>query len=222
MSLILLFAVAVAQAAGTADLTALVRLVETRDQARLSAKTPEDAARLALPWLRALKDAAEASQTRALHPSLKRHESLIFYDEIGGSWILNHDAVLALHDRYRATKTADDLAWFAAELRLGGECEGYVPCYMSSVNIRYGEYLRRHSSGAHAREAVLAIMDAIRSSQDLIRRYPDLFKAKEACGDLMAQLPKLEDAVQNADVPEQASASELIHELASRCEPPLN
>ena len=185
-----------------------------------TAPDPEEAARRTVVWLREMKTAvAAAPPERALPPPLKAYASMIHYDEIAGSWIIGHARVLELHDKYRQTKSADDIAWFAASIPLGGECEGYVPCYMSSANATYGEYLRRHPQGAHSGEAMRAIATAIRSAQDLIRKYPKTFAPKSDCGDLMAVLPKLEDAVQGAEAADQASASELIHALASRCEP---
>jgi hypothetical protein len=167
-----------------------------------------------------MKNAVDAAPPqKAMPPSLKAYASTIHFDEIAGSWIISHEMVLALHEQYQATKAADEIAWFAASIPLGGECEGYIPCYLSAANTKQGEYLRRHPQGAHAGEAMRGIISAIRSAQDLIRKYPKTFTPKSDCGDLMTALPKLEEAVQGAEAAEQASASEAIHELANRCEP---
>ena len=96
---------------------------------------PETAARRAVAWLREMKTAvAAAPPQRAMPPSLKPYASMIHHDEIAGSWIIGHAQVLALHDKYRQTKSADEIAWFAAGVPLGGECEGYIPCYAASAD----------------------------------------------------------------------------------------
>lgn len=185
-----------------------------------TAPDPEEAARRTIVWLREMRAAvAAAPPQRAMPPSLKPYASMIHHDEIAGAWIIGHAKVLALHDKYRQTKSADEIAWFAAGVPLGGECEGDIPCYLAAADTTYGEYLRRHPQGAHAGAAMRAIITTIRSAQDLIRKYPKTFTPTADCGDLMAALPKLEDAVQGAEAAEQASASEAIHELANRCEP---
>jgi hypothetical protein len=185
-----------------------------------TAPDPEEAARRTVVWLREMKTAvAAAPPQRTRPPSLNAYASMIHYDEIAGSWIIGHAQVLALHDKYRQTKSADEIAWFAAGVPLGGECEGYIPCYLSSANTTYGEYLRRHPQGAYTGAAMHGIITAIQAAQDLIRKYPGSFTPRDDCGDLMAVLPKLEEAVQNAEAAELATASEAIHELANRCEP---
>ena len=123
-----------------------------------------------------------------------------------------------LHAQYRETVAADDLAWLAASLPKGGECEGYVPCYMAVANTRSAEYLRRHPSGGHTDEAMRAIIEAIARVDEMLKDYPKLFETSH-CSDLMKELAALEDAVQGSSGAEQARTSERIHELASRCEP---
>lgn len=197
--------------------------VERLDRARAAAMNDEDAARLTLAWLRALDDVvasavSDPNLSSRTHPWFRRQTGTLFYNEIGGNWLIDDQLVWKLHDQYRETVAADDLAWLAARLPKGGECEGYVPCYMAVANMRSAEYLRRHPSGGHTDEAMRAIIEAIARVDEMLKDYPKLFETSH-CSDLMKELVALEDAVQGASGAEQARTSERIHELASRCEP---
>jgi hypothetical protein len=198
--------------------------IERLDRARAAAMSDEDAARLTLAWLRALHDVVESAisdpnLSSRTHPWFRRQTETLHYNEIGGNWLINDQLVWQFHAKYRETAAADDLAWLAARLPKGGECEGYVPCYMAVVNMRSAEYLRRHPSGGHTDEAMRAIIEAIERVDEMLEDYPKLFETSH-CTDLMKELAALEDAVQGASGAEQARTSERIHELASRCEPP--
>ena len=197
--------------------------VERLDRARAAAANDEDAARLTLAWLRALDDVVERAisdpdLSSRSHPWFRRQTQTLFYNEIGGNWLIDDQLVWKLHAKYRETAAADDLAWLAARLPKGGECEGYVPCYMAVANMRSAEYLRRHPGGAHTDEAMRAIIEAIERVDEMLKEYPNLFETIH-CSDLMKELAALEDAVQGASGAEQARTSEKIHELASRCQP---
>ena len=210
-------------AQATASLDKRFAEVEQLDLARAAAANDEEAARLTLAWLRVLNDVVERSVSDPHlssrdHPWFGRQTETLFYNEIGGNWLINDQLVWKLHATYRETTAADDLAWLAAQLPKGGECEGYVPCYMAVANTRSAEYLRRHPTGAHTDEAMRAIIEAIERVDEMLKDYPNLFETSH-CTALMKELAALEDAVQAASGAEQAPTSEKIHELARRCEP---
>ena len=83
------------------------------------------------------------------------------YDEPGGRWILSDKAIWDLHARSAKAPVADDIAWLAVTNGLGGECEGFLTCYLDWRNRLEGEYLRRHSEGRHAGEAVATIKNVV-------------------------------------------------------------
>ena len=202
---------------------ALIAEAEKRNLARESAINDEEAARLALEWLRALKEVVDSSisdpnLSSRTHPWFSKQTGTVFYNDLGGNWLIDAEVAWKLHADYKETAAADDLAWLAATLPKGGECEGYAPCYMAIANVQSGEYLRLHPRGRHTGEAMGAIIDAIERVEQMLDEYPTLFETSH-CDDLMNELAALEDAVQQADAAEQARTSEKIHELASRCEP---
>jgi hypothetical protein len=205
------------------SLDALIAQAEQRNFARAAAVDDEGAARLTLEWLRALErvvDAALSDPRRAAskHPWFRKQTDTLFYNELGGNWLISDQMVWKLRAKYRKTTAADDLAWLAAKLPKGGECEGYVPCYMATANMQAGEYLRLYPRGVHTSEAMREIIEAIERVEQMLRDYPKLLE-RSHCDDLMKQLAALEDAVQDATATERARTSETIHELASRCKP---
>src|SRR5512145_1737932 len=102
--------------------------VEQLDRARAGATNDEDAARLTLAWLRALDDVVSSSindpnLSSRTHPWFRRQAGTLFYNDIGGNCLIDDQLVWKLHAKYRETTAADDLAWLAAQLPKGGECE---------------------------------------------------------------------------------------------------
>lgn len=92
---------------------------------------------------------------------LQNQASFVVYDEPGGRWLLRDKVIWDLHARSVRTPSADSIAWLAVTNGLGGECEGYLPCYVDWRNRLEGEYLRRHPDGAHAGEAVASITNTV-------------------------------------------------------------
>ena len=205
------------------SLDTLIAEAEQRNLARAGAMNDEEAAHLTLEWLRALNRVIETAMNDAhlaleQHPWFRKQTDTLFYNSLGGNWLINDQIAWKLHAKYRSTTAADDLAWLAATLPKGGECEGYVPCYMAIANMQSGEYLRLYPRGMHTGDAMREIVDAIERVEQMLDEYPTLFE-KSHCDDLMKELASLEDAVQAASSATQARTSETIHEFASRCEP---
>jgi hypothetical protein len=101
----------------------------------------------ALPWDPAEHDLAMTSW-------LKRHEGLIFYDEISSRNLVHVDPIWQLFERSKDSSEAEEIAWTAAEAPRGGECEGYLPCHVGSSLESAGRYLRHFPRGRHAQAAV--------------------------------------------------------------------
>ena len=138
---------------------------------------------------------------------------------------MRHDAGWRLHDRHRASSSADALAWQVVTGGIGGECEGYVPCYANVMNWLEGEYLRRHPAGAHVSEALTRVRDGLRQSMDLVagpRPLDGALTPATDCEDLAAGLDPLLVAMRAvtgpaAGAPEGRDAIHLAERLAAYC-----
>ena len=91
---------------------------------------------------------------------LKRNDKDILYSDPSGEWYVRSDRFWDLRKKYARLAIADRIAWTAAENPLGGECEGYVPCYLASIRRTYGEYLTLYPNGAYSKRA---LKESIRS-----------------------------------------------------------
>lgn len=85
---------------------------------------------------------------------LKRNDKDIVYSEPAGEWYVRSKRFWDLATKYRNLPIADKIAWTAAENQLPGECEGYVPCYLSVIRMTYAEYLTRFPKGAYRKRAI--------------------------------------------------------------------
>lgn len=103
----------------------------------------------------ALRKIPMARQDKEPHRSfLRRNDKDIVYSDPAGEWYVRSKRFWDLEARYHKLPIADKIAWTAAENQLPGECEGYVPCYLSVLRMTYGEYLTRFPKGAFRKRAV--------------------------------------------------------------------
>ena len=94
-------------------------------------------------------------QNKEPHRSfLKRNDKDIVYSDPSGEWYVRSDRFWNLQKKYKTLAIADQIAWTAAENQLPGECEGYVPCYLSVVRMTYAEYLTLYPKGKYSRKAI--------------------------------------------------------------------
>jgi hypothetical protein len=90
------------------------------------------------------------------------HEKEIVYSEPSGEWYVRADLFWDLQRKYRdLAAIAERAAWQAAETPLPGECEGYLPCYMSLETFSNGKYLKLYPRGPHSAEALAKISELI-------------------------------------------------------------
>ena len=125
---------------------------------------PDGRARVEFARLRALALAARAipfnSAKREPYASwLKSRATDVSYNEPGGQWMLRPGGIWDAHARIQSESIADEVAWFAVNNGLGGECEGVLVCYFDRRNRLQGEYLRHHPNGQHAAEAVAVLKE---------------------------------------------------------------
>lgn len=90
---------------------------------------------------------------------LRKNDGILFHDEIQGAWLMRADKLWELEPSFRGTQWGDPLAWFAASLPLGGECEGYLPCYLEGERFTHGRYLDAYPRGLHAQDALSVLKD---------------------------------------------------------------
>jgi hypothetical protein len=194
-------------------------LVAFLERVRAEARDPEVSGRLAVYWLEAVTSVLESipmTQARAQPYAswIDARRTAILYDEPGGRWILRRDTILVLHARERDTSAADDIAWFLTKNGLPGQCEGFVPCHARRANELEGEYLRRHSAGRHAAEAVSRLAASLAGWSAGTSAY--FYDATRDCSELGAALVPLRDAVAQTRTDARARALLAIDRLACK------
>jgi hypothetical protein len=184
---------------------------------------PETGGRLALLWVRMARAALakipmDAKSQEPYRAFLIRHENEVVYSEPAGEWLLRVETIWGLHDRHRASASAEAIAWEAAENGLPGECEGYSPCELAQLDLLYGEYLRRHPGGEHVEEAARRIGTACDQLQRLLDSAggQEFFNPVTDCVDLTPKADALAAALRQAH-PSASAALASLQALRSRC-----
>ena len=196
---------------------ARAELVEFLERVRAEARDPEISGRLAVYWLEAMTQVFESipmtlARAQPYAGWLDARHAAIVYNEPGGRWILRRDAILDLHARERDTSAADDIAWFLTKNGLPGECEGFVPCHVRRANDLEGEYLRRHSAGRHAAEAVSRL--AARAAGWTSGSGSYFYDATRDCAELGAAVKPLRDAIAQTRTDMRGAAIAAIEKLS--------
>ena len=133
-------------------------------------KAPEIVAELELSQLLALSNSLRAIpfSRRPREPRqpyadwVQIHEAQIVYSELAGTWWVKSDRFWELEKKYHARSIGERIAWVAAQYELPGECEGYIPCYFSTILMREEKYLKLYPNGAHAEEVISRIDELLR------------------------------------------------------------
>lgn len=216
----------VVQAEGS-DPAAFARRVAQLDAVaaeRASAAAPDAQARATLKWLQALRHLVEAIPAyRAVEPHhrawIDKHEEWVLDDEIGGRWLVSRQLFTQAHKDHANSAVADEIAWLAVTNGLGGECEGYVPCYAHQLNTLYGDYLRASPRGAHRQDAFEAIAETLRFVADDLLKAPiesRFLDPRADCGDLLGATRPLRAALAAADGA-KTEAVTLIDRVSKAC-----
>lgn len=185
---------------------------------------PDGRARIDLSRLRALSSAQDAipfghGQREPYAAWLAPRRGEVIYDEPGGHFMIADTSIWNLQARHAASPVADDIAWFAVNNGLAGECEGGVACYLAWRNRLHGEYLRRHPAGRHAADAV----DVVKSTAEALVAPPAPhaayeFDKKRDCREVVASVDALVGAVQGTRVAGRDAALEALATLRKRCQ----
>lgn len=117
------------------------------------------------------------------------HKDKAFLDEIQGAWLVPVQRYWALADQYANTKAGDEIAWYAAEANLGGECEGDISCGLGRESLTYGEYLKRFPQGKRVSEALAGLNETFDYILNEALKYePDYFKIAGDSGEVIEAL----------------------------------
>lgn len=141
----------------------------------------------------------------------------IHYNEPGGHWMMHRDTILELHDLYRATSVADEIAWFAVQNGLSGECEGYLVCYVTWSDRLEGEYLRRQPVGAHVEEAAARVQRVPEYYRSILDDVRDAFDAQSECAALNNAVASLEAAVLGSTAAERVTIARELRDMLRLC-----
>lgn len=174
-------------------------------------------ARFVLYELRATSRALEMARlgdSPAPAAFLRERKAILVHHEPAGQYVFRNDYLLGLHDRFKGRPIAGEIAWFAAENGLPGECEGYTPCHVFRVNALDGEYLRRHPGGKHATKS----MDRIVEFFDYKGRGPIAMTTwAEECKEMKESLERLVAAVQGSPVTGRNAALRALRPVQTVC-----
>ncbi|MBK9528813.1 MAG: hypothetical protein IPO41_10955 [Acidobacteria bacterium] len=140
---------------------------------------------------------------------LKRNDNDIVYSDPAGEWYVRSKRFWDLAAKYRNLPIADKIAWAAAENQLPGECEGYVPCYLSVMRMTYGEYLTRFPKGAYRKRAIQEMTHSFTRIADDAASTKRNYDAPTESGDqaeFLKAVRELRDILLKVPKPEAAKA----------------
>jgi hypothetical protein len=154
------YAALAAERIGKKDMSFVERadLYNCLKRASIQSKDAELGGKLALSRFTVLRDALAAvgieSEKQPYKGFLAQHKDDVVYSEPAGEWFANAKAIWDAEEKYHATSSGEPLAWLAATTAHPGECEGYLGCYLAYSGMEEGEYLKRHTGGAHVGAAL--------------------------------------------------------------------
>jgi hypothetical protein len=194
-----------------------------RTAARLNDR--EAQARFGLYRLRAMSSLLLAvpyrrGETEPYAGWIRAHQDAAWDYSPGGLWLVYSSYVKQIHEQYRGTAAADDIAWFAVENGMFGECEGDVPCYVGRQTELNGWYLQSHPRGRHADESNADIAERLNGIMDHLRGFPDVlaeFNPLARCDELHMSLDPLVAAVTASVSTRKADALAAIDRFAQLC-----
>ena len=178
------------------------------------------AGRLALLRIRALRSVLTSIPFGRRRPPydawVEAHRDLVRYNEPGGEWIVRNEALRAIHDEHIESSSSDEIAWMVYENGIGGECEGYVPCYMTWLVKLDGEYLRHHPEGRYAARVLQRVNDVVKGLLDT--PVPsDYFNPARDCTEMIAATAALRSAIEGTSGTERDTTIALLDQIARPC-----
>jgi hypothetical protein len=150
---------------------------------------------------------------------LKARGADVQYDEPGGRWMLAPQTIWETHARIDSEAVGEEVAWFAVNNGLGGECEGHLTCYFDRRNRLHGEYLRQHPNGLHAADAIGVLKETADEIAAPARPGAAfIFDRGRDCRDVTASLEALTSAVQGSRAAGRDAAISSLAALRRLCQ----
>ena len=115
----------------------------------------------------------------------------IFYDEISGRWLVPQKSFWLLADSVPATGLGDEIAHYAMDAPLGGECEGDIACGLRLVLDTDGQYLKRYPQGRYVKSVLTAMSSTLAGIQDDVRQQPNYFRDDKDSGGVLQETMRL-------------------------------
>jgi hypothetical protein len=141
----------------------------------------------------------------------------IVYSEPAGQWYVRAELLWKLQEKYHDLATAEQMAWEAAQTPLPGECEGYLPCYLSLETQTNGKYLKLYPRGAHADAALTQIGEFFEQvAQDLNGSNPVYDVPKEDRADFQKLVAELRAQVASAASAKKTRLLKQLDDIAQR------
>lgn len=112
----------------------------------------------------------------------------VFHDEISGQWLVPAMDYWKLADRYEGQRSGDEIAWYAANAQLGGECEGDIACNLEREQITQGEYLRRYPLGRYVNVSLQRLSEVLDYIQTALQEQPNYFREASESGEVIDSL----------------------------------
>lgn len=78
----------------------------------------------------------------------------VIFSEPSGQYYVARERIWDLYERFKTHPLAEPMAWEAAKTPAGGECEGYLNCYLSDSLESLGRYLELYPRGKHSAAAL--------------------------------------------------------------------
>jgi hypothetical protein len=155
---------------------------------------------------------AEQPQQEPFKSWIKANEKSLAFSEPAGQWLVKSDLFWNLQKKYAALPIADEVAWEGARNYLPGECEGYIPCHLSSLNLTDGKYLKLYPKGAHVTESLDSIIETLEGLQETLKSMekPDATDRKEANPSIV----ELQAAITKTMSAKKAKALQLLGQFA--------
>jgi uncharacterized protein YgiM (DUF1202 family) len=88
---------------------------------------------------------------------LKGKDKEIIYSDPSAEYYVISSLFWELHEKYKDMPVGEEIAWTAALNPQGGECEGYINCYLYVLRSTHGEYLNFYPAGKYSKKALADI-----------------------------------------------------------------
>lgn len=147
--------------------------------------------------------------------TLSEAEAAREVNEIAGSWLYQGGELRQIVERHRDHVLADDAAYAAIRLPPGGECEGWVPCYLHAATGPLMEFLEAFPTSDLT---VRAVEEANEGWRTVLADHPNLSEATELYDPVEVRelLDRYEAAALRLEGPARSAALELVAELRAR------